>query len=154
MEFSTRQPYPDARRLLDAGVRVALASDCNPGSCFTSSMALCIALAVREMRMSPAEALHAATAMGAAALDRDDVGVLAPGKAADLVLLDAPSYVHLAYRPGVPLVAGVWQGGRPVVGTRLVVRCGRPSTAPAATSADYGRRATSDRRTPPAPHLR
>jgi imidazolonepropionase len=79
-------------------------------------MALCIALAVREMRMSPAEALHAATAMGAAALDRDDVGVVAPGKVADLVLLDAPSYVHLAYRPGVPLVAGVWQGGRPVVG--------------------------------------
>ena len=115
VEFSTRQPYPDARGLLDAGVRVALASDCNPGSCFTSSMALCIALAVREMRMSPAEALHAATAMGAAALDRDDVGVLAPGKAADLVLLDAPSYVHLAYRPGVPLVAGVWQAGRPVV---------------------------------------
>ena len=117
VEFSTRQPYPDARRLLDAGVRVALASDCNPGSSFTSSMALCIALAVREMRMSPAEALHAATAMGAAALDRDDVGVLAPGRAADLVVLDAPSYVHLAYRPGVPLVSGVWQAGRPVVGT-------------------------------------
>lgn len=116
VEFSTRQPYPDARRLLDAGVRVALASDCNPGSSFTSSMALCIALAVREMRMSPAEALHAATAMGAAALDRDDVGVLAPGRAADLVVLDAPSYVHLAYRPGVPLVSGVWQAGRPVVG--------------------------------------
>ena len=117
VEFSTRQPYPDARRLLDAGVRVALASDCNPGSCFTSSMALCIALAVREMRMSPAEALHAATAMGAAALDRDDVGVIAPGKAADLVVLDAPSYVHLAYRPGVPLVSGVWQSGRPVFST-------------------------------------
>src|SRR6478672_7286600 len=116
VEFSTRQPYPDARGLLDAGVRIALASDCNPGSCFTSSMALCIALAVREMRMSPAEALHAATAMGAAALDRDDVGVLAPGKAADLVILDAPSYVHLAYRPGVPLVAGVWQAGRPTLG--------------------------------------
>ncbi len=115
VEFSTRQPYPDARGLLDAGVRVALASDCNPGSCFTSSMALCIALAVREMRMSPAEALHAATAMGAAALGRDDVGVLTPGRAADLVLLDAPSYVHLAYRPGVPLVAGVWQAGRPVL---------------------------------------
>ena len=115
VEFSTRQPYPDARGLVDAGVRVALASDCNPGSSFTSSMALCIALAVREMRMTPAEALHAATAMGAAALARDDVGVLAPGKAADLVLLDAPSYVHLAYRPGVPLVAGVWQAGRPVV---------------------------------------
>lgn len=114
VEFSTRQPYPDARRLLDAGVRVALASDCNPGSCFTSSMPLCIALAVREMGMSPAEALHAATATSAAALDRSDVGTLAPGKAADLVLLDAPSYLHLAYRPGVPLVAGVWQRGRPV----------------------------------------
>ena len=114
VEFSTRHPYPDARKLIDAGVQVAIASDCNPGSCFTSSMAFCIALAVREMRMSPAEALRAATAMGAAALDRDDVGVIAPGKRADLVLLDAPSYLHLAYRPGVPLVAGVWQGGRPV----------------------------------------
>jgi imidazolonepropionase len=119
VEFSTRQPWPDARRLLDAGVRVALASDCNPGSCFTSSVPMCVAWAVREMGMSPAEALHAATAMGAAALDRDDVGVLAPGKRADLVLLDAPSYIHLAYRPGVPLVAGVWQGGRPVVGSAL-----------------------------------
>ena len=79
MEFSTRQPYPDARRLLDAGVRVALACDCNPGSCFTSSMPLCVALAVREMRMTPAEALYAATAGGAAALDRDDVGALTPG---------------------------------------------------------------------------
>jgi imidazolonepropionase len=103
VEFSTRQPYPDARRLLDAGVRVALASDCNPGSSFTSSMPLCIALAVREMGMGPAEALHAATAMGAAALDRDDVGTIAPGRAADLVVLDAPSYSWLAYRPGVPL---------------------------------------------------
>ncbi|WP_243059574.1 imidazolonepropionase [Nocardioides sp. SR21] len=113
VEFSTKQPYPDARRLLDAGVRVALASDCNPGSCFTSSVPLCIALAVREMGMSPAEALHAATYVGAAALDHDDVGVLAPGKRADLVLLDAPSHVHLAYRPGVPLVLGTWVGGRP-----------------------------------------
>jgi len=114
VEFSTRQPYPDARRLLDSGVRVAIASDCNPGSCFTSSMALCVALAVREMRMSPAEAVRAATLGGAEALDRDDVGRLAPGMRADLVLLDAPSHVHLAYRPGVPLVAGVWQRGRPV----------------------------------------
>ena len=81
VEFSTRQPYPDARRLLDAGVRVALATDCNPGSCFTSSLPLCIALAVREMGMTPAEAVYAATASGAAALDRDDVGVLAPGPA-------------------------------------------------------------------------
>jgi imidazolonepropionase len=116
VEFSTRSPYPDARRLLAAGVTVALASDCNPGSCYSSSMPLCIALAVREMHMSPAEAMWSATAGGAAALRRDDVGRLAPGAVADLVLLQAPSYVHLAYRPGVPLVAGVWQRGRPVVG--------------------------------------
>jgi imidazolonepropionase len=114
VEFSTRQPYPDARRLLDAGARVALASDCNPGSCFTSSMSLCVALAVREMGMTPAEAVHAATAGGALALDRRDVGALVPGRRADLVLLDAPTYVHLAYRPGVPLVSGVWVAGRPV----------------------------------------
>jgi imidazolonepropionase len=113
VEFSTRQPYPDARRLLDAGVRVALASDCNPGSCFTSSLPLCIALAVREMGLTPAEALYAATAGGASALDRDDVGVLAPGRRADLVVLDAPSYLHLAYRPGVPLVTTTWLAGRP-----------------------------------------
>ena len=103
-EFSTRSPYPDGRRLLDAGVRVALASDCNPGSSFTTSMPFCIALAVREMGMTPREALRAATAGAAAALRRDDVGVLRVGARADLVLLDAPSYVHLAYRPGVPLV--------------------------------------------------
>ena len=114
VEFSTRQPYPDARRLLDAGVTVALASDCNPGSCYTSSIPFCIALAVREMGMTPPEAVRAATLGGARALGRDDVGVIAPGKRADLVLLDAPSSLHLAYRAGVPLVAGVWQGGRPV----------------------------------------
>lgn len=116
VEFSTRQPYPDARRLLDAGVTVALASDCNPGSSYTSSMPFCVALAVREMGMTPAEAVWSATAGGARALDRDEVGVLAVGSRADLVLLDAPSHVHLAYRPGVPLVAGVWQSGRPVLG--------------------------------------
>ena len=113
MEFSTRQPYPDARRLLDAGVRVALASDCNPGSCFTSSIPLCIALAVREMGMTPAEAVHAVTRRGADALGRDDIGALVPGGRADLVMLDAPTHVHLAYRPGVPLVTGVWRAGRP-----------------------------------------
>ena len=112
VEFSTKQPYPDARRLLDAGVSIALASDCNPGSCFTSSMPLCVALAVREMGLTPTEAVVAATLGGARALDRDDVAVLAPGKRADLVLLDAPSHLHLAYRPGVPLVAGTWVGGR------------------------------------------
>jgi imidazolonepropionase len=114
VEFSTRSPYPDARRLLDAGVSVALASDCNPGSSYTSSMPLCIALAVREMGMSPAEALLAATRGGAQALDRDDVGHLAVGAAADLVVLDAPSYLHLAYRPGVPLVHEVIMGGGPL----------------------------------------
>ena len=117
VEFSTRQPWPDARRLLDAGVTVALACDCNPGSSFTSSMAFCIALAVRDMGMTPTEALWSATAGGALALGRDDVGVIAPGRRADLVLLEAPSAIHLAYRPGVPLVAGVWQAGRPVSGT-------------------------------------
>jgi imidazolonepropionase len=110
VEFSTRQPYPDARRLLDAGVSVAIASDCNPGSSYTSSMPLCVALAVREMRMTPAEATYAATAGGAAALDRSDVGRLLPGSRADLVVLEAPSHVHLAYRPGVPLVAQVLAG--------------------------------------------
>jgi imidazolonepropionase len=114
VEFSTRQPYPDARRLLDAGVRVALASDCNPGSCYTSSMAFCIAMAVREMGMSPAEAVYAATRGGADALGRVDVGSLTVGSRADLVLLDAPTHVHLAYRPGVPLVTGVWAAGRTV----------------------------------------
>ncbi len=108
VEFSTKQPYPSGRRLIDAGVTVAIASDCNPGSCYTSSLPFCIALAVREMGMTPGEAVWAATAGGAAALGRTDVGVLTPGARADLVLLDAPTHVHLAYRPGVPLVARTW----------------------------------------------
>jgi imidazolonepropionase len=112
VEFSTRQPYPDARRLLDTGITIALASDCNPGSSFTSSMAFCIAVAVRDMGMTPAEAVWAATAGGAAALRRTDVGRIVPGARADLVQLMAPSAVHLAYRPGVPLVGEVWKGGR------------------------------------------
>jgi imidazolonepropionase len=114
VEFSTRQPYPDARRLLDAGVTVAIATDCNPGSCFTSSMPLCIALAVREMRMTTQEAVWAATAGGAHALRRTDVGHLGAGARADLIMLDAPSHAYLAYRPGVPLVAAVWRAGVPV----------------------------------------
>ena len=113
VEFSTRQPYPDARRLLNAGATVALATDCNPGSSFTSSMPFCIAVAVRDMGMTPAEALHAATAGGAAALRRDDIGEIAVGKRADLVILAAPSYVHLAYRPGVPLVSHIFMGNSP-----------------------------------------
>ena len=107
-DFSTRQPYPDARRLIDAGAIVALATNCNPGSSYTTSMAFCIALAVREMRMTAEEALWAATAGGAAALRRADLGRLTPGATAAAVLLDAPSYHHLPYRPGVPLTAAVF----------------------------------------------
>ncbi|MCT9108475.1 imidazolonepropionase [Streptomyces mirabilis] len=110
-EFSTRAQWPDARRLLDAGVTVALSTDCNPGSSFTSSVPFCIALAVRDMGMTPDEALWSATAGGAAALRRTDIGRLTVGARADLALLDAPSHVHLAYRPGVPLVTGVWRRG-------------------------------------------
>ncbi|WP_329410657.1 imidazolonepropionase [Streptomyces sp. NBC_00704] len=114
-EFSTRAAWPDARRLLDAGVTVALSTDCNPGSSFTSSMPFCVALAVRDMGMTPDEAVWSATAGGAAALRRTDVGRVTPGAYADLTLLDAPSHVHLAYRPGVPLVSGVWRRGVRVV---------------------------------------
>ncbi len=112
VEFSTRHPYPDGRRLLAAGVRLAIATDCNPGTSYTSSMPFCIALAVREMGMTPLEALHAATLGGAASLRRTDVGHLRPGASADLAILDAPSHVHLAYRPGVPLVQRVITSGR------------------------------------------
>ncbi|ROQ97669.1 imidazolonepropionase [Streptomyces sp. 2132.2] len=110
-EFSTRAQWPDARRLIDAGATVALSTDCNPGSSYTSSMPFCIALAVRDMGMTPDEALWAATAGGARALRRTDIGRIAPGARADLALLEAPSHVHLAYRPGVPLVSAVWQKG-------------------------------------------
>ncbi|MGO4459478.1 imidazolonepropionase [Streptomyces sp. M-16] len=110
-EFSTRAQWPDARRLLGAGATVALSTDCNPGSSYTSSMPFCIALAVRDMGMTPDEALWSATAGGAAALRRTDIGRIRPGARADLALLDAPSHVHLAYRPGVPLVSAVWQRG-------------------------------------------
>ena len=103
-DFSTRSPYPDARRAIDAGVAVALATNCNPGSSNTTSMSFVVALAVRELHMTADEALQAATIGGAVALQQRDVGVLAPGYRADLVVLDAPSHTHLAYRPGVPLV--------------------------------------------------
>jgi imidazolonepropionase len=110
-DFSTRQPYPNARRLLDAGATVALATNCNPGSSYTTSMSFCIALAVREMRMTAEEALTAATLGGAKALGRSDLGRLGPGARADAVVLDAPSYTHLVYRPGVPLIAATIVAG-------------------------------------------
>lgn len=103
-DFSTRQPYPNARRALDAGVTVALASNCNPGSSYTSSLSFCIALAVRDMFMTIDEAIAAATTGGATALGRTDVGRLAVGGPAHLTVLDAPNRHHLAYRPGVPLI--------------------------------------------------
>lgn len=115
-EWSTRSPYAQARRLLDAGVTVALASDCNPGTSYTTSMPLVVALAVRESGMTVHEAVLAATAGGAAALRRDDVGRLGPGRRADLVVLEAPSASWLAYRPGVALVAAVARGGELVAG--------------------------------------
>jgi imidazolonepropionase len=110
-EFSTRAAYPDARRLIDAGVNVALAADCNPGSSYTTNIPFCIAIAVREMRMTPDEAVRAATLGGAQALRRPDIGRLTPGARADAVLLEAPTHIHLAYRPGVPLVSAVWRDG-------------------------------------------
>jgi imidazolonepropionase len=103
VEFSTRSPYPDGRRLLDAGVTVALATDCNPGTSYTSSMPFVIALAVREMGLTPTEALRAATNGAARALQRDDIGRITVGARAHLTVLDAPSHLHLAYRPGVPI---------------------------------------------------
>jgi imidazolonepropionase len=110
-DFSTRQPYPDARRVIDAGAPFAIATNCNPGSSYTTSMSFCIALAVRDLRMTIEEALLAATRGGARALQRDDLGRLSPGSRADAVLLDAPSYTHLVYRPGVPLIAATWMAG-------------------------------------------
>jgi len=104
-EFSTRSDYPDARRLWNAGATVAIATDCNPGSSYTTSMPFCIAVAVRDMHFTVEQAIWSATLGGAKALQREDVGVIAVGKAADFVVLAAPSYVHLAYRPGVDLVS-------------------------------------------------
>lgn len=114
VEFSTRQPYPDARRFHAAGVTVAIASDCNPGSCFTSSIPFCIALAVRDMHFTVEQAIWSATAGGAAALERSDIGRLSPGARADFSILTAPSYRHLAYRPGVNLIREVHRAGRPI----------------------------------------
>jgi imidazolonepropionase len=118
-EFSTRAQWPDGRRFTDAGATIALATDCNPGTSYTTSMPFCIALAVRDMHLTPAEALRAATAGGAAALRRDDVGFLAPGMRADFAMLNAPSYIHLAYRPGVPIIDSVVVGGAPNEGKQL-----------------------------------
>ena len=112
VEFSTRSPYPDARRLLDAGVSIALATDCNPGTCYSSSIPFVLALAVREMHLTPAEALLAVTVGSAKSLHRDDIGVIRVGNRADLTVLDAPSYLHLVYRAGVPIARALEPAGR------------------------------------------
>jgi imidazolonepropionase len=113
-EFSTRATYPNAARLFDAGVNVALATDCNPGSSYTTSMPFCIAIAIREMGLTPEQALWSATMGGAKALRRTDVGALVVGQSADLVVLNAPSYLHLGYRPGVDLVSEVFKSGKSI----------------------------------------
>ena len=113
-EFSTRAEYPDARRLWGAGVAVALATDCNPGSSFTTSMAFCIAVAVRDMHFTPEQAIWSATRGGAMALRRTDVGALSVGMRADFAVLDAPNATHIAYRPGVDLIDSTWISGLPV----------------------------------------
>lgn len=117
-DLSTRAPLAPARALLDAGVEVAIASNCNPGTSYTSSMPFCVATAVLQMGLSVHEAVRAATRGGAVALGRDRgegaIGSIAVGHRADLHLLDAPSATHLAYRPGMPLTAAVWKDGRRV----------------------------------------
>jgi imidazolonepropionase len=113
-EFSTRATYPNAARLFDAGVSVALATDCNPGSSYTTSMPFCIAIAIREMGFTPEQALWSATMGGAKALRRSEVGSLSVGQSADLVVLNAPSYLHLGYRPGVDLVSQVFKSGKSI----------------------------------------
>ena len=107
VEFCTRSPYPDAARLLAAGVSIALATDCNPGTCASSSMPFVLALAVRELGLTPAQALAAATVGSARSLRRTDVGRLVVGARADLAVVDAPSWTHLVYRPGVALAAAL-----------------------------------------------
>jgi imidazolonepropionase len=116
-DLSTREPFAPARALLDAGASIALGTNCNPGTSYTTSMPLMVALAVREMFLTPSQAVYAATAGGAKALRRDDIGRLSPGARADVVVLEAPSHLHLAYRPGSPLVAAVWSGGQLVAGS-------------------------------------
>ncbi len=111
VEFSTNSPYPDAAKLIEAGVNVALATDCNPGTSFTSSMPFCIALAVREMNFTVEQALWAATRGGALALREESLGAIEVGKRADFVLLDSPNFIHLAYRPGVDLISKTFRAG-------------------------------------------
>ena len=113
-EFSTNSPYPDAGRLVDAGARIAIATDCNPGSSFTTSMGFCIAVAVREMGLNVDQAFYAATVGGANALRDQTLGNISEGNRADFVILDAPNHLYFAYRPGVQLVTKTFIAGKQV----------------------------------------
>ena len=113
-EFSTRANYPDAKKLFAAGVTVALATDCNPGSSYTTSMSFCIAVAIRDMGFSPEQAIWSATMGGAKALRRTDVGALSVGMSADLSILSSPSFRHLGYRPGVDQIMQVLKSGKTI----------------------------------------
>jgi imidazolonepropionase len=115
-EFSTRSAYPDAKRLFAAGVTVALATDCNPGSSFTTSMPFCIAVAVRDMGFTIDQAVWSATRGGALALRDETRGTLRVGMRADFAILDAPNHLFLAYRPGVQLVTATYIAGKKVYG--------------------------------------
>jgi imidazolonepropionase len=115
-EFSTRSPYPDAKKFFAAGVTVALATDCNPGSSFTTSMPFCIAVSVRDMGFTIDQAVWSATRGGAMALRDSSRGTLAVGSRADFAILDAPNHLFLAYRPGVQLVASTYVAGKKVYG--------------------------------------
>jgi imidazolonepropionase len=112
--FSMRSPQAPGRMLWDSGVKVAVATDCNPGTSNVESMPFVIAVACLEMGLTPEEAVWAATRGGALALRLEDRGMLVPGALADLVILDAPSYTHLPYRPGSNLVWKVVKGGEVV----------------------------------------
>jgi len=113
-EFSTRANYPEAMKLFAAGVTVALATDCNPGSSYTTSMSFCIAVAIRDMGFSPEQAIWSATMGGAKALRRNDIGALSVGMRADLSILSAPSFRHLGYRPGVDQISQVFKAGKTI----------------------------------------
>ena len=113
-EFSTRTNYPEAKKLFAAGVTVALATDCNPGSSYTTSMSFCIAVAIRDMGFSPEQAIWSATMGGAKALRRNDIGALSVGMSADLSILSAPSFRHLGYRPGVDQISQVFKAGKTI----------------------------------------
>lgn len=111
VSYSMRESYPDGRRFLDAGVRVALATDCNPGTSYIETMPFVVSLAVVNCGFAPAEALWSATRGGALSLGLDDRGIVQQGALGDLVVLEAPSYTHLAYRPDGGIVAATIKRG-------------------------------------------